>query len=440
MKTSRRPRQKNSYMADGEEIEKRAADFPAVSNTTTAIDTRKNEALGYHITEERPGRWIAGAVALGVVLALSLWTFLERTCAKYAPLDHWITFGKWWPQYVCKPFVDSPPWVLLTGLSAAPAVVLTWFLRTVQRTRDQRQKTIDQRQTDEQIRITSDSELTNRYAHSLEALMHHRGTPRLGAIYQLEQIALESPAYRERVVQALCGYLRSESNIAKELERRADEAEQSAGLIKGPDKEDTPRCAKHDVEAVLGVLSRMNPTMQKAHAPNCYRYPLSGVYFKDLRLTGLDLSHAEFDLATWKNCELNNCDLRDARFWHATLNKVILSSDCKLQEAHFNSTIFHEIRFDWADLSCADFAGSVFFLGRFLSVKMRGALINGVDLGKVTIAEAESADFNGARDDGNTRYPEGFDPVARGVEHINAAVARQRAQLRRGDPPDGQES
>jgi hypothetical protein len=247
--------------------------------------------------------------------------------------------------------------------------------------------------------------------------MHHRSTPRLGAIYQMEHVALESPAYRERVVQALCGYLRSETPVTERLKREADEREQRGESRQSPVDGDTPRCGKHEVEAVLGVLSRLNPMMQAARAPEPYRYPLAGVHFVNLRLIHLDLSHADFSVSEWTNSDIIACDLRHARFWKSTVTKVEFTSDTDLTDVSFVGVFFDAVKFSWANMTRVDLQSAALENGTtFEAITLNGTVINGVDLRSVAIHE--QADFKGARDDRSTQYPTGFDRDAHGVEHI----------------------
>src|ERR1017187_3063180 len=69
--------------------------------------------------------WIIAVTVLGVILAvLSVYEYVQF-CQKLPTSDSL--------QMICAPVAVSPPWSLLTSLVAGPAILLTWYWRTVSR-------------------------------------------------------------------------------------------------------------------------------------------------------------------------------------------------------------------------------------------------------------------------------------------------------------------
>jgi hypothetical protein len=89
---------------------------------------------------------------------------------------------------------------LLQGLAAV--LVLTgatggvWAtLRQVRASRDQ-------------LKLSEQGQVTDRYTRAVEQLGHEKAPVRLGALHSLERLAQNSPEYRQTVVDVFCAYLR----------------------------------------------------------------------------------------------------------------------------------------------------------------------------------------------------------------------------------------
>jgi hypothetical protein len=100
---------------------------------------------------------------------------------------------------------------LLQGLAAV--LVLTgagigaWVsFRQVRATRDQIRETATASRN--QLKLSEQGQVTDRYTRAVEQLGHGKAPVRLGALYSLEHLAQGNPEYRQTVVDVVCAYLR----------------------------------------------------------------------------------------------------------------------------------------------------------------------------------------------------------------------------------------
>jgi hypothetical protein len=92
--------------------------------------------------------------------------------------------------------------LVLTGAGIGAAVTL----RQVRATRDQITETATASRN--QLKLSEQGQVTDRYTRAVEQLGHEKAPVRLGALYSLEHLAQDNPQYRQTVVDVVCAYLR----------------------------------------------------------------------------------------------------------------------------------------------------------------------------------------------------------------------------------------
>jgi uncharacterized protein YjbI with pentapeptide repeats len=100
---------------------------------------------------------------------------------------------------------------LLQGLGAllvltGAGIGATVTLRQVRATRDQIRETATASRN--QLKLSEQGLVTDRYTRAVEQLGHEKAPVRLGALYSLEHLAQDNPEYRQTVVDVVCAYLR----------------------------------------------------------------------------------------------------------------------------------------------------------------------------------------------------------------------------------------
>jgi hypothetical protein len=99
--------------------------------------------------------------------------------------------------------------LLLTGAGIGANMTLRQIRISqgqLQATREQMQHTLET--TRQQLNLTEQGQVTDRYIRAVEQLGHDKAPVRLGALYSLEHLAQDNPEYRQTVVDVVCAYLR----------------------------------------------------------------------------------------------------------------------------------------------------------------------------------------------------------------------------------------
>jgi hypothetical protein len=192
---------------------------------------------------------------------------------------------------------------------------------------------------DATVRVMEQGHITDRYTKAIEQLGKTDGTTpnievRLGAIYALERLALDSPRDHWTIMEVLTAYVRR--NAPREPDRPYEKGE-------------IPRT---DIQAVLTVLGRRKTGNQREHfGPGTY------LTLMPSRLCGANLTNASL-----QNADLENVNLQGASLWGAKLQGAALrdanleQADCK--NAKFAGTFFTRTRLGDANIEDADFRGA----------------------------------------------------------------------------------
>ncbi|HTQ05315.1 MAG TPA: pentapeptide repeat-containing protein [Polyangiaceae bacterium] len=138
------------------------------------------------VTARMLRRMIAAAVA-GLAIALGALGGANALCTGSA-------------SALCKAGIQNPPWLLLSGVAAAPVVLLTWYWRTVHKERDLRATSISQD-------LSRMEHVTARFATAV-AMIDKGGMSAVGGIYALDRVARDSVQDHWAIIETLCALLR----------------------------------------------------------------------------------------------------------------------------------------------------------------------------------------------------------------------------------------
>ncbi len=266
-----------------------------------------------------------------------------------------------------------------TGLVVIGGVVFTaqglWYTAESLETSRQAQLIAAQSQ-----HTAEQGQITDRYTKAVEQLGSSKLDVRLGGIYALERLAIDSPRDHPTVYDVLAAFLREHD---PQLEAKL------------------PIEPATDIQAALTVIGRRNPALGGS-AINLAGTRLRGANlpyanfrgaklpYADLRgadLTGADLRSANLDSSKLRYAYLGDADLRNAELPNADLREVNLP-DADLRGAFLGSADLRE-----ADLRDADLAGAD--LG---NANLRGADLTGI------VGITEQAIRSRARIDASTRF------------------------------------
>ncbi|MFI6303360.1 pentapeptide repeat-containing protein [Amycolatopsis thailandensis] len=225
------------------------------------------------------------------------------------------------------------------------------------------------RSTTEQLRLTEQGQITDRYSRATDQLGSEKIDVRLGAIYSLERLMRDSAADVPTIVEVLCAFVR----------------EHAPRKVTPPSTTTTPprpsRTAKSpvrpppDVQAVLTVLNR-RPDGGSARI-DLHQTELAGADLSRAKLAGADLTGANLAFvllheASLENALLRQADLHNASLTHARLHSADLS-EANMVDATLTSADLTRAHLDQVDLTYA---------------RLGDATLNGADLPQANLTRA----------------------------------------------------
>jgi Pentapeptide repeats (8 copies) len=254
---------------------------------------------------------------------------------------------------------------LLQGLGGAVLLLGAYFTwRQVQTNREQVQQ--NAAATRDQLKLTREGQLTERFTRAVDQLGSDHLDVRLGGIYALERIARDSPPDRVTIGEVLSAYVRGHAPWPP---TKKGQPPAHTPIDDVPELEE--RAA--DVQAAVTVLGHRE---------------LLPSGLRRLALTGVDLRKAWLgDEAKLQGARLTDANLQGARL-----------DGADLQAAYLRNA---DLRGAWLD--GADLRGAW----------LPGANLQGASLKSVRLDGAKAGRFRGGPE---TRWPEGFDPRAASVE------------------------
>ncbi|HEX8738159.1 MAG TPA: pentapeptide repeat-containing protein, partial [Pyrinomonadaceae bacterium] len=191
----------------------------------------------------------------------------------------------------------------------------------------------------ENLRITEEGKLTDRFSKAVEMLGSDKLEVRLGGIYALERIARDSQKDHWTVMEVLTAFVR----------------ENSHKLLEGQ----PPETLREDIQAIMTVIGRrewreterLDINLERVNLNGCklWKANLSKAYLSEANLNGAYLRDADLSRTNLSMADLNGADLNGAN-----LNKAILFAadltEADLHRANLNADL-REANLNDADLS-----------------------------------------------------------------------------------------
>jgi Pentapeptide repeats (8 copies) len=175
------------------------------------------------------------------------------------------------------------------------------------------------------LKVAEDKQVNERFSKSIEHLGHDKIDIRLGGIYALEQIAIDSSKYHWTIVEILSAYIREKSPIDNQLRNLSDTYSQKVTI---------------DIQAALIVLGRrkieQDPQGKKI---DLRRANLPKVQIPQAKLSGANLTEANLREANLVGATLREADLRKAHLSGADLRGVNLLHLKNLTQEQIDSAI-----------------------------------------------------------------------------------------------------
>jgi hypothetical protein len=286
---------------------------------------------------------------------------------------------------------------LLAGLIGVGALLTFWLNSRVYRI------------TARTLEVTEQGHITERYTKAIEQLGSDKLDVRLGGIYALERIAVDSERDHPTVVEVLSAFVREHSHLTHSAapeptiarvrqpgsDRSGDNAPKEPALSRKPTT---------DVQAAITVLGRL------PQRSGVSRGDLSGALLAGAQLDGANLAEAKLDGANLAGAQLEAADLTEAKLGetnlaganlgganlaYAYLNRADLPG-ADLFEANLLYTNLGEANLSGATLTGANLSGAT-----PIGADLSGAELSGANLSGTPLL---GADLSGARLDGLIRH------------------------------------
>jgi hypothetical protein len=223
-----------------------------------------------------------------------------------------------WFKKTCEAAATNPPWLLLSGLTAAPSVLLTWYWRTVHKEKDLENHR-NELLVREKERIVRKMELVQSDIRNAMTLLDSGNLhTRRNGVHELGRIAKDSPESSIDIVNKLSNFL-SDPTRGKNLSR--DHVRSNPDLLEA-----------------LSVCVNLGGANFK------------GINFENGLLKEADLRGADFEKANLKFANLQEARLQGTNFIEANL-----------QEAKLQGTNFVEANLERANLKKARYDSKTVF-------------------------------------------------------------------------------
>ena len=261
----------------------------------------------------------------------------------------------------------------VAGVILLGGAVATW--RQLRLGREQLNET--QRQNREQLRVSQDAQITERFTRAIDQMGSTELDIRLGGIYALERIAKDSRDDHGPVMEVLSATLREHSGRNQET-----------------DNTDTPADALTSSRADERLRADLQAAARAIGRRNAWNDPPEG----DLDLSGVRLSEAKLRDADLQKADLQKADLQEALLQEAVLNDSNLQ-EAILYRANLQGAALYRINLQRAHLVDANLQGANLYGANLqgaslIDANLQGANLYGANLQKASLLGANLQEAN----------------------------------------------
>lgn len=334
----------------------------------------------------------------------------------------------------------NPPWLLLSGLTTAPALLLTWWWRNTDKRQDLANKGTDithAARCERSARFADGVRLLAEADEGADGKVKSKLAARLGGIYMLEALAKESGNDQQRVIATLCAFVRANGvEIPFTSEQRQPPDVQAAFTVIGRLKCEGVDLRGAKLSHIEGESLHFEHAMfERAHLEGAR---LSNAHFDKALMVSTYLDGANFGGASLNGADLHHSKLEETWFVEARLSGANLCG-CVATNARFDRAFCENTHFDGSVLIGAVLKGSTLTNAAFPHSDLAGVNFNGCDIGTVNLIDSRlegatlvdavvTADrLYGAYLSEATKLPPGFDASSirdRFVAHDSSVTER----------------
>ncbi|MEB3182411.1 MAG: pentapeptide repeat-containing protein [Nostocaceae cyanobacterium] len=245
---------------------------------------------------------------------------------------------------------------------------------------------------------TIEKQIKERFAQALEMLGNHNIETRLGAIYTLEQIAVDSPQDHWTIMEILAAFVRHNAPLQVNV---------SKGIH--PKKQQAPKL-RTDIQVALTVLGRRNYQQDPANKYlDLSNIDISGAVLNKAYLQGANLKNANLQAVDFSDANLQNACLEAANLEKAKLAVANLQQT-QMKSANLPNASLFLANLSLANLDSANLQAVEFTGANLQATNLNGANLQGAKIFVVKNLEAEQIEK--AYGDNTTKLPENIKPPA----------------------------
>lgn len=341
---------------------------------------------------------------------------------------------------LCAIVYNNPPWVILGGLASLPILILTWYWRTIHKEAD--------------IRNAEESLINDRFCRAVQLLGDKNESVRIGGLFALERLAIDSPRDLLAILEILAAYIRGFAKRPSVQEEEIEDEHEFMQEQMGYNPREYEHKPTNDVLAALKILGRRY--IQKdidAHRPDLRETRLAYIDisntkgFSNALFAKADLNHVFAIDATLENTVFDNTNIykgvftrtnmKGATLWGAVLSNARLDavdlSGAVLVSTRMKEAMVARCTINGAQASEADFtmarvydcnvADSIFTRCRFydstlMNINFKSCNLEEADFRKATIhnvdfstSRIQKIRFKGAQFTGENKFPDGFNVI-----------------------------
>jgi len=254
---------------------------------------------------------------------------------------------------------------------------------------------IDIHKTNADKKLNESRLISERFSKAIEQLGSENIHIRLGGIYSLKKIAIDSLGDREAVLEVLSAFIRTESSI--ELFSENEKSSKVSLDVRAALNVIASRDEDHYLQLDLSCtkLNSVHVVLAYLDGANLHKTDLSFATLRMAKLGSSDLTYANLSY-----CELIGADLYKADLSHATLRFTQLTQE--LARVNFSHSILEGISLENCNLRSSDFVnvslteipliGANLTNASLVEANLQGVDLKNVNLDKARVDKANLAD------------------------------------------------
>jgi hypothetical protein len=247
-------------------------------------------------------------------------------------------------------------------------------------------------------RLSQQSQLTERYSKAIEQLGDDKLDIRLGGLYALERLAVDSKRDHPTVVEVLSAFVREHTDSAG---RRSQVMAHMLNVSASKARNANVRpVLTGDVHAALTILGRL-PHRDGISRSDLAFTDLAGADLQQADLSGADLGWTDLSMADLREADLSKTKLSGSNLSQAVLKNAILPG------ANLDGVNLDEALLQGANLAGASLLGADLTNAMVDRANMTGSRLGGAKLAEALLLTQEHLDA--AIGDAGTVLPSGLE-------------------------------